>query len=235
MAGRLAARDAVVAERMDDPDCDPERLARTYARFGLMNAVVAAPHGAYRRWIAPRLREGDVRLLDVGTGGADFPRAVCRWARREPGRLDVLAIDPDPRAFAFAERVPPTPGLRVRRMDTTAVLASGERFDVVMSNHVLHHLSDDEATALMAETAQLLRPGGVVVHRDIERSRGAYVAFALGTLPVHPLLLRGTFLREDGLTSIRRSRTRAELAAIVPPGWRVERGRPARLEAVHEA
>lgn len=235
MPGRLAERDAVATERMDDPDCDPERLARTYARFGLVNAVVASPRATYRRWIAPRLRGGDVRLLDIGTGGADFPRAVCRWARRERGRLEVLAIDPDPRAFAFAARGPRARGLRVRQMDAAAVLATGERFDVVVSNHVLHHLSDAEVSALLEESARLLRPGGVAVHRDIERSQAAYVAFWIGTLPFVPLLLRGTFLREDGLTSIRRSRTARELAQIVPPGWRVERGWPARVEAVREA
>ena len=228
----LASRDARAAERMDDPGCDPVRLARTYARFGLVNAVVAAPRATYRRWIVPRLGSGDVRVLDIGTGGGDFPRAVCRWARRSGARLDVLAVDPDPRAYAFAERGTRIPGLRIRRMDAAAVLASGERFDVVLSNHVLHHLSDERVRELLSESARLLRPGGVAVHRDIARSAGAYAAFAVGTLPFQPLLLRGTFIREDGLTSIRRSRTPAELATIVPEGWRVRRGWPARVEAV---
>ncbi|WOF22597.1 methyltransferase domain-containing protein [Microbacterium betulae] len=232
MPRAFAVRDADAVERMDDPGCDPVRLARTYARFGLVNAVVAAPRATYRRWIAPRLRSGDVRLLDIGTGGGDFPRAVLRWARGSAGRVDALAVDPDPRAFAFASRGARARGLRIRQMDTAAVLATGERFDVVVSNHVLHHLSDGEAVQLLDESARLLRPGGVAVHRDIARSRAAHAAFAVGTLPFQPFLLRDTFIREDGLASIRRSRTAAELSAIVPDGWRVRRGWPARVEAV---
>jgi 2-polyprenyl-3-methyl-5-hydroxy-6-metoxy-1,4-benzoquinol methylase len=172
-------------------------------------------------------------MLDIGTGAADFPRAVCRWAERDGGDLEVLAVDSDRRAFAYASGLSPVPGLRLRHADAAVVLAEGERFDVVVSNHVLHHLDDAETAELLDLSARLLRPGGVAVHRDIARSRLAYLAFAVGTLPPWPFLLRGTYIREDGLISIRRSRTAAELAAIAPAGWGVRTGWPARVEAVH--
>ncbi len=232
----LRARDADAREAMDDPACDPEALARTYARFDLVNAVVSGRRALHRRWIRPRLRAGRaVRLLDVGTGGADLPRRLLRWAAREPGELEVVAIDPDPRAIAFARSLPPVRGLELRAATTSDLVAAGERFDVVVSGHVLHHLTGRELGAILAESERLLAPGGVAVHGDIARSGLAYVAFAAGTLPFERTLLRGSFIRADGLASIRRSHTPAELAAAAPDGWRVRRGFPARLELVWAA
>jgi 2-polyprenyl-3-methyl-5-hydroxy-6-metoxy-1,4-benzoquinol methylase len=235
----LGARDEHARELMDDPACDLAMLERTYERFGVVNAVVSGQRAVYRRWIRPRLQRraavGDVgRLLDVGTGGADLPRRLLGWARADGLPLDVVAIDPDERAIEFARRRPPMPGLELRPVSTRELSVTGEWFDVVTSNHVLHHLDGHELGALLADSEALLAPGGVAVHGDIERTRLGYAGFWLGTLPFQPNLLRGSFIRPDGLTSIRRSHTAAELAAALPAGWRVRRGFPSRLEVVWE-
>jgi 2-polyprenyl-3-methyl-5-hydroxy-6-metoxy-1,4-benzoquinol methylase len=224
---------------MDDPACDPARLERTYEQFGLVNAVVSGQRTVYRRWIRPRIRRraavGDVgRMLDVGTGGADLPRRVLHWARADGLPLEIVAIDPDERAIDFARRRPSLPGLELRAVSTRELAAAGEWFDIVTSNHVLHHLDGREFGALLADSEALAAPGGVAVHGDIERTRYAYAAFWLGTLPFQPNLLRGSLIRADGLTSIRRSHTAAELAAALPPGWRALRALPSRLELVWE-
>lgn len=235
----LAARDHELRELMDDPACDLAMLERTYERFGLVNAVVSGHRATYRRWIRPRLRQraavGDVaRMLDVGTGGADLPRRLLGWARADGLPLEVVAIDPDGRAIEFARRRPPMPGLELRPVSTRELVAEGDWFDLVVSNHVLHHLDGREFGALLADSEALVAPGGVAVHGDIERTRYGYVGFWLGTLPFQPNLLNGSFIRPDGLTSIRRSHTVPELAAALPPGWRALRGFPSRLEVVWE-
>src|SRR5699024_3271219 len=123
---------------MDSPDADAVTLARTYDRFAMVNAVVSGTRAVYRRWVQPRLRHGvdDVKLVDIGTGGADVPRRMLRWAASEPTTLSVLGIDPEPRAIAFAHRVP-TPALEVRQTSSAELRQTGERFDIVISNHVL--------------------------------------------------------------------------------------------------
>lgn len=235
MAAFLAARDATARELMDDPACDRRVLERTYRRFPAVNAVVSGQRAGYRRWIRPRARPGAaLRVLDVGTGGGDLPRRLLQWAARDGIAMRVLGIDPDERAIAYA-RGRRAPGLEVRATTTTALREGGERFDVVLSNHVLHHLGDAQVTALLADSAALLAPGGIAVHADIARSRFAYLAFAAVTWPLQAGPLRDTFIRPDGLTSIRRSRTAAEAAALAPIGWRVRRGFPSRLELVREA
>ena len=55
------------------------------------------------------------------------------------------------------------------------------------------------------------------LHNDLRRSAAAYALFAAAALP-----LTGSYIRRDGLTSIRRSYTVPELAAVVPHGWTAE-------------
>ena len=113
-------------------------------------------------------------------------------------------------------------------MDSAALRAAGETFDAVVSNHVIHHL-DASGLAAFADDTRALSTG-VVLHSDISRGRLAYGLFAVGITPLAP----GTFLRTDGLRSIRRSYRPAELAALLGAGWRVEGLAPFRLFALAE-
>lgn len=229
----LRHRDDAATELMDDPDCDVETLERTYERFRLVNVIVSNQRAVYHRWIRPRLSPTETRrVLDVGTGGADVPRALLAWARSDGLRLEVTAIDPDPRALDWALRQPAVPGLVLRRVTSRELAETGEQFEVVTSNHVLHHLDGQEFGALLADSERLAGDGGIAVHGDIERSRLGYAGFWLGTLPFARTVLAGSYIRADGLTSIRRSHTAAELATVLPAGWRVRRGFPSRLEVL---
>ena len=229
-APSLRRRDRRAVERMDDPGCDLAALHRTYAQFRVVNAVVAGWQVTYRRHVRPLLhRERPTTLLDVGCGGGDLARALARWARRDGYRLEVTGVDPDERAHAWAVRQPPVPGVRFRRALSGDLVAGGERFDVVVSNHLLHHLDDAALAALLEDSRVLARRRAA--HSDIARSRWAYALFSAGTRPFFP----GSFIREDGLTSIRRSFTAAELSAAAPPGWRVERPWPGRNLLLHDA
>ena len=221
---RLRAIDAV--ELMDDPDCDPARLDRTYGYFRWVNAAVSGWRGVYRREIRPLLSPTTERtLLDVGSGGGDVATALARWAARDGLRLTVTAIDPDARAHRFASTRPRLPGVSFRRALSSELADAGAKFDFIVSNHVLHHLAGAQLGGLLADCERLAAPGGRVLLGDIERSTIAYLGFGLGTWP----LFRDSYIRPDGLTSIRRSFTAPELRAIVPPGWRVTREHPSRL------
>lgn len=219
----LAARDPDAVERMDSPDCDPDMLVRTYAGFRVVNAVVAGWHQVYRTLLRPAVRSGKpLTVLDVGFGGGDMPRALARWSARDGNRLTITAIDPDPRALHFAGAKRRTPGVEFRCARTTDVLSEGGTFDFVLSNHLLHHLTDREFADLLDETRRLTRFRAV--HSDIARSLPAYLAFSAATLP----FFRGSYIRPDGLASIRRSYTTSELRSVLPAGWRLMTQFPAR-------
>ena len=107
-----------------------------------------------------------------------------------------------------------------------ALLAAGESFDIVVSNHVLHHLDAAALRGFTDDSLALSR--GSVLHADIARGRLAYGLYAVGIAP----LSAGTFLRVDGLRSIRRSYRAPELAAALGGPWRVQTPAPFRVLAV---
>ena len=217
----LTERNTGAVEEMDRPDCDPAKLQRTYAQFWLINAVVSGWRRNYVRYLRPRFDADRVNtLLDIGSGGGDVPRMLARWARRDGLRLEITGIDPDERAHAYASSQAALPGLSFRQAFSSELVTEGRAYDVVISNHVLHHLDDEQFRSLLADSEQLAHR--LSLHSDIERSRWGYALFSAGTLPFFP----GSFIREDGLTSIRRSYTAEELAAAAPPGWNCVQHRP---------
>jgi 2-polyprenyl-3-methyl-5-hydroxy-6-metoxy-1,4-benzoquinol methylase len=232
-AGRVPLRRALASlgeraddarEAMDAADCDPAMLARTYAQFRYVNPFVSGWRGMYRREIRPLLSpRHPLTLLDVGSGGGDVSRSLAAWAARDGLRLEVTGIDPDARAHAFASSLPPMSGLSFRRALSSDLVAEGARFDFVVSNHVLHHLTPQELGGLLYDSERLCTAR--VLHADIARSRFAYLGFGLATAP----FFHGSFIRDDGLISIRRSYTPEELRPVLPPGWWVETGAPSRL------
>ncbi|NQX25378.1 methyltransferase domain-containing protein [Curtobacterium sp. VKM Ac-2852] len=225
----LRTRALDLTELMDDPDCDPRALARTFGRFAVVNALVSGWRAAWRSHVVPALpASGRGRVLDLGCGGGDLARSLVRWAASDGFDLEVVGVDPDERAIAAARRSSPT-GVTFRQQSSGDLVAAGERFDVVVSNHVLHHLGDEERRGFLADSELLA--SGRSLHSDIRRSPAAYRAYALAS----PLVAAGTFIRVDGLRSIRRSFTVPELRDVLPGGWRAEAAAPHRVLAIRDA
>jgi 2-polyprenyl-3-methyl-5-hydroxy-6-metoxy-1,4-benzoquinol methylase len=216
----LRERADALDERMDDPACDPEKLARTYRQFARINALVSDWSHVYRRQLRPALQSGARTVLDVGCGGGDVLRRLARLARRDGLSATFLGIDPDPRAIAFARAQEPLPGVSFEQADVRNL---STHFDLVLSNHVLHHLTGDEIRELCIVSERLARVGAL--HNDLCRADPALLLF-----PLVGGWFRGSFIYEDGLRSIRRAFTVEELTALAPSGWRVRPSVPFRLQ-----
>jgi len=221
----LRERAGWLREQMDDPACDAALLRNTYRQFARVNALFSAWHRVFDRHLAPRLTTGST-ILDVGCGGGDLARRLAGWLAQAGTPVSVTAVDPDPRAIEFA-RAHPAPGVCFRQATAEDLLSAGERFDVVVSNHLLHHLSDAELEPFLDASAALA--SRVVVHNDMSRHAVAYAGFAL-TRP----LFRRSYIVADGLTSIRRAFTPAELRLRVPDGWEVQSMTPFRNVVILE-
>jgi len=235
----LSDRNPGLIEWMDRPDCDPVMLHNTYRYFPVINRLISRWDAVYRHQIRPRLsKQRRYRLLDVGSGGGDITRNIHKWAVRDGFLLDVTGIDPDPRAHEYARSAAignarsastssgdsrEQDGLRFLQTDTSRLRREGATFDFVVCNHVLHHLPDEGLAGFLDDLSALATR--TIICSDIERSAIGYFLFSIATWPLFP----NSFIRADGLISIRKSFRAGELRAIVPQGWDVIRQFPFRL------
>lgn len=214
---------------MDRPDCDVQKLNRSYAIFPVVNYLLSGWRRTYRQRLRPLLEDrGSGSVLDVGCGGGDLARSLALWAAKDGFELQVTGIDPDERAYDFARRSPEVEGVSYRRAHTAELVAEGLAFDFVLSNHMLHHL-DPEQLAGMLRDSELLA-SVMVLHNDLKRSNISYALFAAGFWP----LGIGSYICGDGLTSIKRSYTIPELRKAVPAQWSVEANGPWHHLLVHQ-
>ncbi len=222
----LRHRNQHLVELMDDPDCDPVFLQNTYRYFTDINRKLSGWQMLFDQYIAPLCTEPDhtYTLLDIGFGGGDIPLLLHQVASRHNIRMAIKAIDPDPRASEYIVQLKHvSDDIQFEAVSHTALLERQERFDFVVSNHVLHHLSSPAIQQLCRDAEQLARKR--VVFSDLRRSDWAWLFFAVGTLG----RFRDSFIREDGLRSIRRSCTAHELRELLPRSWQVEHYFPFRL------
>jgi SAM-dependent methyltransferase len=197
---------ARIPELMDDPALDAGEHRRALAALARLNRI---SNGAGVLWppilkLAGKLKR-TVRVLDVATGSGDLPRAVLKRARRAGIDLDIAACDLSPTAIEMAAREPS--GARFFVHDAVRTpLPSG--FDVVTCSLFLHHLSEDDAVALLANLARAA--GQQVLVNDLLRSRLNYCA----TWFACRVLTRSRVVRFDGPASIRSAFTPDEAVEL---------------------
>lgn len=224
----LKSRDTTLTEAMESPECDRRLLFNTYRQFEYINRLLAGWKSLYRRHIRPFLRNTKPStLLDIGFGGGDLPLALYHWAQREGYNLKITAIDTDSRAMDFVKQHREIPGdVTFRCMNTDQLLEERTRFDFIISNHVIHHLSNQQLRRLATQSTQLCRRR--IIFNDLQRSYTAYLLFSCFIAP----FFRRSYAGSDGRLSIRRSYTKSELTGILPAQWTVYRKFPFRLIAL---
>ena len=105
--------------------------------------------------------------------GVDVSQAVRSRGSQSlhPGHPDILAVDLAQSMLDLAKRKVSLAGLDNRvtlaKMDVKALDLPDHRFDAVFSNTILHHLP--EPAAMLAEAARVLKPGGLLLIRDLYR------------------------------------------------------------------
>ncbi len=135
----------------------------------------AEPNRAFVERLAALGARG--RALDIGTGPGHIPLLACE---RLPD-LRVVGIDLSAHMLALAEKKraasPHRARLAFRRADAKGLSFEDGAFDTVFSNTILHHIPDPRA--LLSEARRVLRPGGVLLIRDLYRPESVERADAL--------------------------------------------------------
>jgi SAM-dependent methyltransferase len=126
----------------------PERIVPDETSPGIV-----ALHLKRYEFAAPFCRDGEV--LDAGCGvgyGSAFLGGVARH---------VVGIDRDESAISYARERYARPNVEFRVGDILRLDPGDAEFDAVCSFETIEHV--DDADALVAELARVLRPGGVLV------------------------------------------------------------------------
>ena len=151
------------------------------------------------------------RLLDVGTGAADIPLAISRWARRRGVSVSIVATDNHPTTLELArEAARGEPAVTVETADALALAYPAASFDVALCSTALHHFDDDEdAVRVLRELDRVSRIGLIV--NDLARSRTALLGARLLAATVWR---RHRLTRHDGPLSVRRALTVPEMRRL---------------------
>lgn len=197
----------VGTELLDDPAADPGEvasslghIARANRWFGGRAAAVWGVRRLLDRWPPAR----PILLLDVGTGTGDLPAAIRRSLAERGLTLRAVGLERSP----VAARLAHAGGLPTVLACAGALPVRPRSVDIVLLSQFVHHLAPAAVVELLRGVTRLARLGVVV--SDLRRSRAAVAAFRLGS----SALRFDTATRADGVTSLRRGYTAAELAGL---------------------
>ena len=205
---RPARRDT--PELMDDP-ANPSQLVEgalsDLARVNRFLGGVSLTLQGLRRVAAGQQARAGLSILDVGTGGADIPRAVSAWARGRGLRARVVATDVNPAMLSLA-RQQGAEGITFAAGDARRLPFRDGSFDVATCSLILHHMGPPDAVLMFKEMGRVARLG-VVVNDLVRCWHGYWGAWLLSRG-----LTRNKLTRHDGPVSTLRAYTREEMADL---------------------
>ncbi len=207
--------DCEETELMDRPQPASRELAATLRQLEFLNRHFGG-HEYVRRFLRRNFRPGQCcRVLDLATGGGDFPRVMVDWARARNVSLQIDAVDANPGTVALAVRFSADyPEIRYHESDIR-VFEGGGLYDFVHCSLSLHHFAVEDAVALLARCRQLSRSRILVT--DLERTRltGIGVRLANAVFRHNPMTV------QDGDTSARRAFSFGEFRRLAErAGWK---------------
>lgn len=151
-----------MVQRVLEPEVmDSEEEAIAYDAMDFREVNQAFADGAVA------LNPGPAKVLDLGTGTARIPILM---AKQRP-QWQITAVDLAPSMLAIAEKHLQREGLTAQitlALVDSKQLPYGDRtFDLVVSNSLIHHLSDP--LPCLGEIRRILKPGGQCFLRDLFR------------------------------------------------------------------
>ncbi len=156
------------------------------------------------------------RMLDLGCGPGHIPPLIA--ARIEEAR--IVGLDAAGTMLEIAERrrleSPHADRIEYRLADAKTLPFGDSEFDCVMSNTVLHHIPDP--LPFLGEAARVLKPGGVLLIRDLfrpetpERARELVARHAADAAPDQQELFRASLHAALSPAELRDFADRAGLA-----------------------
>jgi len=198
------------AEHLDAAKHEPAQLDLTLDHLAAVNRWLGGTRVVLkhlRRWLPER---GYSRVLDVGTGAGDIPRAIVGWAAKGRRAVDVHGVDIQvPIAFRARDRCASESSIRVAVADGMRLPFADNTFDVATSSMTLHHIDDSHTHAFVAELSRVSTRA--VIINDLERHPINYYGASVLAATVWRA---DRYTRHDGPISVLRSFSPRELRRV---------------------
>lgn len=180
-------------------------LRFTNRRFGGTTVVLSY----LKEWSVRWKKDETIEVLDVGTGAADIPIAIVRWARQLGFKVRVTGIDLNAEIVEIArEHAREYPEMTIRQENFSDLLKKQGSFDYVVASLFLHHTPPEDTLLTVKAFHRLSRKGFII--SDLLRSYPGYWSVKLLSF-----LAGNTVVRHDGPLSVRRAFHPEELKALI--------------------
>jgi 2-polyprenyl-3-methyl-5-hydroxy-6-metoxy-1,4-benzoquinol methylase len=158
----------------------------------------------------PRLlaQSGALKITDVGTGSGDAAATIRQWADQRNIKLDCYGLDLSGRNLSIAHLQKSSQRVKFIQGDALHLPFQRHQVDYFISCLLLHHLAPEQVKSLLAQTFNSARRG--IVMSDLVRGWLPLLAFKL----IQPVFAHNFLTRHDGITSIYRAYTPAELRQL---------------------
>jgi ubiquinone/menaquinone biosynthesis C-methylase UbiE len=205
---RGPARRENARERLDEPGHDLAALDSDLTHLEDVNRWLGGRRAACGA-IQPYLRaDAPTRILDVGCGSADVPRAIALHAARRKRQVHIVAADRSHQILDVARRRTRPNTIRFTQADACSLPFADDAFDIVIMSLAFHHFENGVRIALLRELSRVASQR--VIINELERCWPNYVGAQLLALTVWR---NHAMARHDGPLSVLRSFTRRELEA----------------------
>lgn len=199
---------SVQKELMDLPGNAPAVLAEDLSNLRLINRYL----GGYRcirkgveKILCSPKKGGEISFLDLGTGSADIPVALVRWARARGVVAKVVALESDPVTASIASgRTRHLREISIVQGDASRPPFPPASFDCVLASQLLHHFREERIVGLLKIWSQLARQA--IIIGDLVRHPVSYYGIQWLTW----LCTRNLMTRTDAPLSVKRAFTLRE-------------------------
>lgn len=179
-------------------------LELTNRYFGGIQVILSYLESCSQNWNP----NDTVSILDVGTGCADIPIAIQKWAQKKNLKINILGIDLVSEVVEIAkEKTKEIPQIQIMKTDFFELLRSNRKFDYCISSLLLHHIPPQQLKLFLTAMDQISNKGFIA--SDLLRSHLSLIA--VGTLS---FFLGNRVVRHDGPLSVRRAFELLELKSI---------------------
>jgi ubiquinone/menaquinone biosynthesis C-methylase UbiE len=133
------------------------------------------------------------RILDIGCGTGSFAVLL----KRQCADVEVIGLDPDPKALRRAKTKSERTGVSVRFDQGFAdeLRYESKSFDRVFSSLMFHHLDEQTQQKTLREVLRVLKPGGSFHLLDFARSDSSHTSASHASSSPHSHSLHGHLMQ----------------------------------------